>query len=249
MKKSITFLLSLFLITLLTLPAFAFTITVRDELSTPQFPTDTGEYTWQVADGTDAGGVAYYLWCKTSVSQSSAPSATTVATTLGFAESKDAVVLVVRLVGSTYYYDMYTYGAANDYFSDAAVDRILDNTEVYNKLKSGDISGGAFAFFNLCTDVIYYEVEQQAAYEAAAPLRALRSGLLVGVLAGGFTALGIFLSYRRKKRGSSYPLEHYANLNLTLREDRFVGSFVTRTRIQSNSSGGKSGGGGHRGGR
>ena len=60
--------------------------------------------------------------------------------------------------------------------------------------------------------------------------------VLSGVLAGGFTALGVALSYRRKKRGSSYPLDRYAKLNLTLREDRFVGSFVTRTRIQSNNS-------------
>ena len=251
MKKLIVFLLILLLVSLLTLPTFAFFVAVRDELTLPQFPSDTGEYTWQIADGTDAGGVSYYLWCKESVSQSSIPSAATVATTLGFAENADAVVLLVRLVGSTYYYDMYTYGAAEKIFTDSAVDRILDDPDVYDKLKSGDISGGSLDFFNLCTEQILYVEERTAARNAARPWRILCISLIIGVLTGGFTALGIVLHYRRKKRGASYPLDRYAKLHLTLREDRFVGSYVTRTRIQSSSSsGGRSGGGGsHRGGR
>jgi hypothetical protein len=46
-------------------------------------------------------------------------------------------------------------------------------------------------------------------------------------------------------------LDRYARLQLTAREDRFVGSFVTRTRIQKNngSRGSRGGGGGRRGGR
>ena len=59
----------------------------------------------------------------------------------------------------------------------------------------------------------------------------------------------IFLSYRKKRHGESYPLSRYANLQLTESVDHFVGSFVTRVRIQSNSgSSGGGGGGGFSGG-
>ena len=249
MKKIAIFTLILLLLALLTTPAFAYQVTVRDELSATGTPTGAEIYTYTVADGTDAGGVAYYLWSKKAASKGSLPTDSAVAATLGFSEDSAAVVLLVRQVGTTYYYDMYTYGAANDIFSDAAVNQILDNTGVYSKLKGGDISGGAFDFFNLCTEQILYVAEKEAAREATKPFRVLLFSLIIGALAGGFTALGIALHYRRKKRGSSYPLDRYARLNLTLHEDRFVGSFVTRTRIQSNNSSGGGGGGGHRGGR
>ncbi len=249
MKKLLTCTLILLLTALLTVPTFAYHVTARDELTNPNNPLGAETYTYTVADGTDAGGVAYYLWSKKAASKSDLPSESTVASVLGFSENADAVVLLVRLVGTTYYYDMYTFGAANDIFSDDAVNTILDNTDVYRKLKSGDVSGGSLDFFNLCTDLILYEAEREAAYEAAKPFRILRLSLIVAVLAGGLTALGITLHYRRKKRGSSYPLDRYARLNLTLREDRFVGSFVTRTRIQSSSGSKGSSGGSHRGGR
>ena len=59
----------------------------------------------------------------------------------------------------------------------------------------------------------------------------------------------LFLSYRKKRHGESYPLSRYANLQLTESVDHFVGSFVTRVRIQSNSgSSGGGGGGGFSGG-
>ena len=75
-------------------------------------------------------------------------------------------------------------------------------------------------------------------------------GVVVGLLAGGGAVLGVFLYYRKKQHGESYPLDRYAKLQLTEAEDRFVGSFVTRTRVQSSSSGGGGGShGGHRGGR
>ena len=252
MKKVITLTLVLLLLLLLTLPTLAYHVNVRDELTKQGSTPGPDGYTYTVADGTDANGVAYYLWSKQASSRSDLPSPAAVASTLGFPEDSDAVVLLVRQVGSTYYYDMYTYGAAEDIFTDTVVNQILDDEHVYSKLKSGDITGGSLDFFNLCTDQILYVAEREAAREAARPLRIALFALVTGVLAGGFTALGIALHYRRKKRGSSYPLDRYAKLNLTLREDRFVGSFVTRTRIQSNSGsgGGRSGGGGsHRGGR
>ena len=76
-------------------------------------------------------------------------------------------------------------------------------------------------------------------------------GVVLGALAGGGAVLGVFLYYRKKQHGDSYPLDRYAKLHLTDAQDRFVGSYITRTRVQSNSGGGGGGGsrGGHRGGR
>jgi uncharacterized membrane protein YgcG len=161
------------------------------------------------------------------------------------------VVLVVRHALATYYYDMYTYGEAWDMFSNSDVDRILDDFGVYNNLKSGRIYEGCDAFFTLSHQTVSEYRAEQAAKEAREPLMVALVGIGVAVLAAGITVLVVVLRYRTKKHGESYPLDHYAKLQLTRQEDRFVGSHVTRVRIQSSSgSGGRSGGGGgRRGGR
>ena len=64
----------------------------------------------------------------------------------------------------------------------------------------------------------------------------------VGAMVGGGTVIGVWLCYRRKKRGESYPLSRYADLYLTESHDRFVGSFVTRVRVQNSNSNNRPGG-------
>lgn len=167
---------------------------------------------------------------------------------------KGSVVLVVRRHGSSsYYYDIYLYGEADAAFSDAEVDRVLDAPNVYTNLKRGDVEAGAPYFFSLCAEILSEHYADEAARAARAPLMALIFGLMSGLLAAGASVLGVVLFYRKKRHGESYPLDRYARLNLTDREDRFVGSYITRVRIQSSSSGGGSrgggGGGGRRGGR
>ena len=162
----------------------------------------------------------------------------------------DAVVLVIDSTGGgIYYYEMFTYNRANDLFSDSDVDAILDDADVYNNIKTGQLVEGICRFLTLSAEHLEAEEARIAARRARAPLYALFIGLGVGVVAGGVTALCVFLFYRRKLHGESYPLDRYASLTLTERQDRFVGSFVTRTRVQSSSSGGGSGGvsGGSRG--
>ncbi|MBQ9802041.1 MAG: hypothetical protein IJW51_03095 [Clostridia bacterium] len=164
----------------------------------------------------------------------------------------DAIVLVVRLVSAegTFYYDMYTYGEAYDIFSNYDVDRTLDADEVYGNLKSGNIADGATAFFRLCATEIDGHYEALAAKERRRPLVVALIAVGTGVLAGGISVLAVFLCYRKKQHGETYPLDRYARLNLTHREDRFVGSFVTRVRVRSEGGGhhGSGGGGGFRGG-
>lgn len=251
MKKTILFALVLLLSALLALPAAAYTVTVQDELLLLDETADTAPYTISVDSTYDTHGTALYLWCRTASSRDAVPSDSAVKGALGIGEEDSAVVLLVRLVGSTYYYDFFTYGEAYDAFSSSDVDRILDDTAVYTGIKGGNIEKGATAFFTLCAEELDAHHQKLLRRERLSPLVTVLTGVIIGLLAGGFTMLGVFLSYRRKKRGTSYPLDRYARLSLTVREDRFVGSYVTRVRVQSNnSSGGRSGGGGgHRGGR
>ncbi|MBR2464309.1 MAG: TPM domain-containing protein [Clostridia bacterium] len=161
-----------------------------------------------------------------------------------------AVVLVVRMTGANnkFYYDMYTYGNATEVFSDHDVDRILDTDAVYNNLKAGNVKDGAAAFFSLCADEIDGHYKALEAKERRKPLVVVLIAAVVGLVSACGSVLGVVLYYRKKQHGVTYPLDRYAKLNLTQREDRFVGSYVTRVRIQSSSSHGGSRGGGSRGG-
>ena len=129
---------------------------------------------------------------------------------------------------------------------------VLDNY-FYQNLKGARFEAGIRSFFSLSADVLQDHYEKLAAREARAPLVAVIVGLIAAAVVGSGSVLGVFLYYRKKRHGETYPLDRYARLQLTAREDRFVGSFVTRTRIQRNngsrSGGSRSGGGGRRGGR
>lgn len=81
-------------------------------------------------------------------------------------------------------------------------------------------------------------------------------GAVIALFAAGIPAVCVVVSYRRKKRGETYPLNRFANLDLTERDDVCLGTSVTRTLVESSSSrggfsgggfsgGGRSGGGGH----
>lgn len=167
-----------------------------------------------------------------------------------YLQKTHAVVLVVRMTGANnkFYYDMYTYGDAVDVFSDYDVNRILDEDTVYDSLKAGNVKNGAAAFFELCADEIDGHYKALAAKERRKPLVVVLIAVSAGLVAAGGSVLGVVLYYRKKQHGITYPLDRYAKLNLTHREDRFVGSYVTRVRIQSSSSNGGSRGGGSRGG-
>lgn len=247
MKKLMFIALSLLLLAALALPAFAYTVTVRDDAGL----LDAEAEARIASSATDAHGLVFYLVTQKASTRSNIPSDHRMENICGITEDDAAVVLLVSLVDGTYYYDMYTYNGAYDMFSDSDVDAVLDATLVYNNLKAGKIEEGSIAFFEECCKISANFAEEQAKKERRAPMVALIVGAVVGALAGGGTVLGVFLYYRKKQHGESYPLDRYASLNLTESSDRFVGSFITRTRVQSSSSGSGGGGsrGGHRGGR
>ena len=247
MKKRVVFLLLALLLALTALPASAHRTTVLD--------TDgllSGEESALLGvpcDCENAYGLGYYI-----VLLSDRPFQLhdgEIFSLAGITSESDAIVLVIRESG-TYYYDIYTYGFADELFSDADIDLILDDPDVYGSIKAGSLHKGAAAFTALASDIANEHYAAEQARAARAPLMALLCGVITGAIAGGVSVLCVFLTYRKKRHGASYPLSRYASLTLTDSRDIFAGSFVTRTRIQSSGGGSRSGsrpGGGHRGGR
>ena len=150
-----------------------------------------------------------------------------------------AIVLVIEPGEQTYYYEMFTFNDAYKMVSDA--DAVLDDPTLRQAIKEdADLAGGSERFFALCAN-------QMQAWRRQRVWLCLLIAVIVALLAGGASALGVFLNYRKKRHGVSYPLSKYATLHLTESHDVFTGSHVTRVRVQSNSSSGGGGGGGSRG--
>ena len=258
MKKTLFFTLCIALFLLLTFTVLAADkrIEIRDDENLLTAAEEADLASLPLAD---TGEVTFYLYTLNTAAANDYPLDNRVFEDCGIESGEAAVVLVIRTVRartgdyavSKFYYDFYTYNEAQSIFSDGDVDRILDDSAVYDNIKAGNCYAGAKAFFSLCAARISSHYEELTARRDRAPLTAAITGLIVGAIAAGCSVLGVFLYYRRKKHGESYPLEHYATLKLTAREDRFVGSYVTRVRVQSNNGGSGGGGrsGGHRGGR
>ena len=68
------------------------------------------------------------------------------------------------------------------------------------------------------------------------------SGVIVGLIVSVITGICIIVSYKKKLRSATYPLNRYARLDLKRRDERFMGSFVTRRVIQRQSGNGGRGG-------
>ncbi len=162
-------------------------------------------------------------------------------------DNDNIIILIITLDDGVYYYDMYTYGDAYGNISNKEVNYILDHNDVYDNLKGGELLDGSKAFFSLAARG--YNGRVGASYVIIALV-----SLLIALVIGAACCAGVYVSYTKRKKSVDYPLEHFARMELTENADVFVGSFVTKRVIQSNSGGsggggGRGGGGGHRGGR
>lgn len=155
----------------------------------------------------------------------------------GVNDSDDVILLEIELFASVYYYELYTYGAGWDLISDYDADYILDYDDVFYSIKGGELVDGISAFTSVTTDVIVENRESER-------ISAIVWPIVIGLLAGGGAVIFVVVKYKRKLKSPSYPLSKYATLNLTYSDDSFLGSNVTRTRINTSSGGG----GGRRGG-
>lgn len=59
-------------------------------------------------------------------------------------------------------------------------------------------------------------------------------GIIGGLIAAIITACCIVYNYKKKLRSEKYPLNRYAQLELTHSRDTFTGSIITKRRINRN---------------
>ena len=160
-----------------------------------------------------------------------------------------------------------TYGESAFRVSYAESEIILDS--VFPDMASGDYTTAALLFISLADKYFSnleafspdtvgdgYEYIDFPQYEE--PLSAfdiIAMALLFGAFVGGVAVFIVFLSYKRKVHGSTYPLGQFSNLKITDTRDTFVTKKVIVTHIPDppKSSGGggfhSSGGGARMGGR
>lgn len=148
-------------------------------------------------------------------------------------------------------FDVFTYGKAFKNISDREFNLICDHATVYDNIKGGNYYDGALGFID--QSLAYYSADDNGRSTTSyfGFWHFFWFGIAMGSLTAVVTAICIICSYKRKLRSAIYPLERYARLDLKIRNEQFMGSFVTRRVIRTSSGGGggRSGGGGRRGGR
>ncbi|MBQ2251958.1 MAG: TPM domain-containing protein [Clostridia bacterium] len=161
---------------------------------------------------------------------------------VGLNSGESAIILELIKNSAVYYYELYTYGDANERILDSEVDRILDNTVVYDNFKSGNFDGGIETFCVL-TEKAYRGNLQEPVWKT------ILISTVLSFAIGGIVVACVVIKYKRKQKEPSYPLDRYARLMLDplARRDEFMGSRVIKTRVNSSSGGSRSGGGGSRG--
>lgn len=159
----------------------------------------------------------------------------------GYASSdKDVIGLTVFCSGTTYEFDIGTWGSMSDTLSVKRLNQIMDVIEA--DVKAGRLFEGACKFVDATAEQYAKAIKKQNRNPF---LVALPVALVIGVVAGGVAVLCVVFSYRKKNRTPSYPLDRFARLYLSVERDVFLGSSVVKTKIvQSSSSGGSRGGGG-----
>ena len=172
---------------------------------------------------------------------------------LGLDASQDLMVLDVQHDKSgEYYYYLDTYGDVYSKISDREVNRLLDDKEVYNNIKSGNLIHGANRFVILAEDAVNGNLP-------APWLKIILISSLIGFIPAAVAVAIVVYRYKKKLKSEIYPLSKYARLSIdqSRTSDVFLNSYITKVRIQSSSSsrgrsgggGRRSGGGGRRGGR
>ncbi len=160
----------------------------------------------------------------------------------------DVILLIITYQDGTYYYDLYLYGNGEQMITQEEANVILDTPGVFYSIKGGELELGIRAFFDAAVSQYQNETVRPNPYLRALPVAAVISAVIA--LAA---CMGVKMRYAMKNKSVDYPLDRYAKLELTEKEDVFAGSFITKRTIQSSSGGGsgggRGGGGGHAGGR
>ncbi len=127
---------------------------------------------------------------------------------------------------------------ADGYYADAAIEFVMLSQDAFSNADnfvSGEYDGYEYVDYDeelTAGDIVIYFLLM----------------LLVGMVIGGIAVLVVWLLYKRKVHGSTYPLSQYSKLNLTASHDNFITKNVVVTTISDSSSGSGGGGGSRSGG-
>ena len=168
------------------------------------------------------------------------PSGSATVSSFGYSSAQDDVVLLIIEChqGGVYYYEMFTYGYAHTSLSDRVANRILDNNNVFDNIKSGNLVDGAVAFISETAN----ELKGSSSADSGLDGEGIAVRVAIALAAGIISVVTVIVIYKVKLKSPIYPLSQFTELKLTDRSDIFIGKTVTRTKINT-SSGSSSGGG------
>ena len=148
------------------------------------------------------------------------------------------VVLLIEKDFGEYYYQMHTKGTAIDKITINEENKLLDSSEVFDNIKSGNLVDGICSFAK----------KSAHAYNTRNYTPFIVFSLIVAFGGVGIFLIIIVVRYKTKIRGSTYPLDKFTTLELTGQSDNFVTKNLVRIRIRTSSSsgGGSRSGGGFR---
>lgn len=159
----------------------------------------------------------------------------------GLDESRSGLLLLIDMENRVVW--LSTTGSAIELFSDERIQEITDGAASY--LTNSDYFGGCSAAFSAISDTVRTDREMATiGGRAARSARRLPLYLLIAAAAGGIT-VGVMAHQSktaRKARNAAGYLDQ-SSIRLLVRDDQFIRSSVSRTKIET-SSGGSGGGGG-----
>ena len=158
----------------------------------------------------------------------------------GFGEGKDGFLLLIDMENRMVW--LSTCGAAIPVLTDAEIQQLTDDIASY--LSEADYYLGCCYALDTILDTVRADVEMATfGGRLRRSARRLPGYILVAAIAGGITVA--IMAFRgktaRKARNAAGYLDR-GSMRLSVREDRYLRSATTRTRIES-SSGGSGGGG------
>lgn len=178
----------------------------------------------------------------------------------GFGEEYDGLLLLINMQDREVYIS--TCGKAIEYFTDARIEAVLD--EIYHHLPGGNYSEGSFAFLNEVERYVragvpegqYTVHEKDLAKQPKQPkqpkqkqqtttedfINLLKFSFFVSVAIGAISVL--VMAFNNRGRPSVDRDTYLQGFKLTLSEDKYYNTRVTKTKIPKNtgSGGGSSGG-------
>ena len=132
------------------------------------------------------------------------------------------------------------------YITDKRVDGIVDAG--YEYLKAEKYQDCFLAMLDTCAGYIedgvvsgkYVYNEDTGEYRVYRSITVMEFlvALLISLAAGGIACGCVIGKYRLKWGTYKYPFKNHFSLNLTVRQDRFLGQYITHRHIEKNHGGG-----------